>query len=92
MGERFESMDLPAARKACSHRQDVVFEKCGKCDRTVGLHCVSCKIQVTGCICTEVDRFGEAEAIKRIFEREGEEQAIASLKKAGIIIPKGFKL
>lgn len=92
MGDRFVSMALPEAVKACGRQQEPIFENCGACDQRVALHCDNCRIQVTGCLCTEIDRFGENEAIKRMIDREGYEQTKERLAKAGIVIPKGFNV
>ena len=87
----FDRMDQISADKECPSRAQQVFDNCGKCTQRVALHCSTCKIQVTGCMCSEIERFGEAEAVKRAFDRLDAEQARESLSKAGIILPPGFK-
>jgi hypothetical protein len=51
------------------------------------LHCTECKIQVSGCLCTEIERFGEDEAWKRSVERYGEDMARERYRKAGLYVP-----
>lgn len=95
--DRYVSMDQAAANSECSSRSSQIFVNCPKCDGRVGLHCDRCKIQITGCMCTEIDRFGtEAEGIAQIYDRlaqrVGDEAAREQLKKAGLWIPKGVEL
>lgn len=97
MGERFVSMDMAKANEQCSSRRLQQRDTCGKCDSPVIVHCAQCMIQVTGCVCTEVDRFGEsAERIKEIYDRMAEQVgpdvARARLTKAGFWVPKGVDL
>lgn len=80
-------MDMAAAVKQCSSVKQQVKSICAKCDSSVILHCERCEIQVTGCICTEVERFGNAEAVQRMMDRYGEQEARARLKRAGIWVP-----
>lgn len=89
-GEPFAHMDLAAAQAECGRPKVIIFDICKKCDQKVGLHCDSCKIQVTGCLCTELERFGENEGIQRIFDKLGEDAARARLAKMGIVVPRGF--
>lgn len=91
-GSRFPSMDLGAANNECRSRDQIVFDRCGKCSGRVGLHCSDCKIQVTGCLCTEVDRFGNDETWRRAVERMGEEFAREQFRRAGLWIPGEKKL
>ena len=83
----FTHMDLRDAQGECGRRDDFVFDQCGKCGMRVGLHCSDCKIQVTGCFCTEIERFGNDEALKRMIERIGEEEAYVRARKLGIWTP-----
>lgn len=85
-------MDMAQANKECRFRNMQVRNTCGKCDSPIILHCDGCKVQVTGCICTEVDRFGsQAERIKEIFDKQaemfGEEEARRRMQKAGFWVP-----
>ena len=87
MSDRYPSMDIQAAHKECRRRGGTCFANCPRCDMRVGLHCDECKIQVTGCFCTEEDRFGSHEAIQRIIERLGFEAAREKLLAKGFWIP-----
>lgn len=81
-------MDMGAANDECGIRfRQQVKTICPRCDSTVMLHCGNCKIQVTGCLCTEVDRYGNSEAMQRLIERLGPELAEEKLKAAGFWIP-----
>lgn len=96
-GERWEAMDMAQANSECGTRNGLKSETCKKCDSRVMLHCPNCSIQVTGCVCTEVDRFGkDAEGIQKIYERmaerEGPEGARARLAALGFHVPKGIEL
>lgn len=84
---RFPSMDMGAAMKQCGKPHEPEKEQCHKCKMSVLLHCSDCKIQVTGCLCTEVDRFGNDEAWKRAVDRLGEEAARERMKAAGFWVP-----
>lgn len=88
--DRYPSMDIREANNECGvkpHKQKRAV--CPKCAKSIFLHCDDCKIQVTGCICTEVDRFGNSEALERMIERVGEEQAVREMQKAGLWVPPG---
>lgn len=88
MADRFPSMDMAEANAQCGPRpRQQIRDKCPNCEGAVMLHCPDCKIQVTGCLCTEVDRFGQNEAVQRAMERYGEEEAERRLKAAGFWIP-----
>lgn len=68
--ERFESMALADANKECSKKKDLKRATCRACGQTVMLHCDDCRIQITGCFDTDVDRFGIEEAKKRKMVRQ----------------------
>jgi hypothetical protein len=85
------------ANKECGVRQGTHFTNCPKCQHRIALHCPNCKIQITGCLCTEIDRFGkEAEGIAIIYERMakqvGDEEARKMLSKAGLWVPPNTEL
>lgn len=97
MGDRFASMEMAEANNQCSNRKLQQRDKCPKCDSPVIVHCAQCMIQVTGCVCTEVDRFGsQAENIKSIYDRMagqvGPDEAKRRLIQAGFWVPKGTDL
>lgn len=91
--QRFDSMELREANKHCtkviriSGKQDFVFDNCPACTQRVGLHCAECKIQVTGCLCVEYDRFGNDEGWRRAVDRYGEEMARERARAAGLWVP-----
>lgn len=92
MADRYASMDMGKANEECRARDQIIRSTCPKCDSPIMLHCNGCKIQVTGCVCTEVDRFGtEGERIKEIFDRQaemfGEDEARRRMQQAGFWIP-----
>lgn len=91
-GRRFNAMTQAEANEECRYRAQQVSDKCGRCMMPVILHCASCTIQVTGCLCTEVDRFGQDEAWKRAVERFGEELARERYRAAGLFVPEVKKL
>lgn len=95
-GTRFESADMITANRECGVRPGKQMPaRCENCNRPVILHCGDCKVQVTGCICTEVDRFGKDEAflkeVERLKEELGEVVAKAEARKrmqdAGFWLP-----
>jgi hypothetical protein len=86
--ERFVAMEQGAAMRECSSSiESRVLAQCPACSQQVYLHCSTCKIQTTGCLCTEVDRFGNDEAWKRACERFGEEMARERYREAGLYVP-----
>lgn len=90
-GDPFRHLDVSDANRECSKRNQNEGATCAKCKFRVILHCSDCKVQLTGCMCTEIERFGENEAVRRIFDQFEEEEARKRLKGAGIILPPGFK-
>lgn len=90
MANRFPSMDVVNANNECKTRDGYVFDQCPTCKMRVGLHCSGCKIQITGCLCTEVDRFGQDEAWRKAVERFGEEMARERYRNAGLYVPEAI--
>lgn len=99
--ERFKSMDLGAAAQECSSptiKENFVTHddqggplRCPRCLQPVFLHCPMCKIQTTGCLCTEIDRFGQDEAWQRAVERYGAEIAKGHFQNMGLWVPPGIE-
>jgi hypothetical protein len=87
MGAPFVMMDAIAANRECGRREQQISAKCGGCGRRVILHCSECKISVTGCICSHVQRFGTEEAFERLARMMGEEAAARAMKAAGFEPP-----
>ncbi len=87
MGERFIAMDMIEAKNECNRTDQVTFTNCPKCRYRVGLHCSDCHLQVTGCLCTEIERFGNDEAWLRSVERFGLEFAKERFRMAGLWVP-----
>lgn len=84
----FVSMTMPEANTNCGRRvSKQIPADCAACDSRVILHCEQCMVQVTGCICSEVARFGNAEAVERAFERWGEQEGRKRLQRAGVWLP-----
>lgn len=90
MADRFAWKDMAEANAECSARDAVEFDNCANCKMRVGLHCLTCKIQVTGCLCTEIERFGEDETWRRMVERFGAELARQHYARANLFVPKGL--
>ncbi len=85
-------MTQPEASKECSpYKANIFFSECERCEMKVGLHCKDCKIQVTGCFCSDEDRFGKNEAVQKLIDRMGFEEAKAKLMRNGIWVPPGVK-
>lgn len=86
--KRFECMDTPDATAKCGRPYDrnaSVRTVCAVCDMSVFLHCGDCQIQITGCLCTAIERMDEreyAEFKKMVQEKKARE--------AGLIIPGSF--
>lgn len=83
----FEHSDTIRANSECRHRDAFVKDYCGKCKMPVMLHCSECKLQVSGCLCTEVERFGQDEAWRRAIDQMGEELAREKYRRAGFYVP-----
>lgn len=64
-------MDLAKANQECRPFEEdkAVAEKCPGCTMKIVLHCGDCKIQITGCLCTEEDNHGEEIARQRMIDR-----------------------
>jgi hypothetical protein len=90
MGDPFKHMDMAGANASCGSmatRESIVFEDCQACKRRVGLHCTTCKIQVTGCICSDRARFDPITAWQSACNAFGEAAARKAYREAGFAIP-----
>lgn len=87
MSKGFVHTDMAGANEECGRRDQQYIDTCPECKMKVGLHCHECKLQVTGCLCVEIERFGKNEAIQRLYEREGEIAAREKLERAGLWLP-----
>jgi hypothetical protein len=83
----FEQMDMAAACKECDKEPDPVFDDCPACRQRVGLHCATCKIQVTGCTCTDRARFDPEVVWEHTCVRVGERKAKEIYRANGWAIP-----
>lgn len=84
----FEHADMAEANRECGLRPGHQYkETCPRCKLPVMLHCRDCRVQVTGCLCSEVERFGNDEAWKRAVQRFGDEAARERMKEAGFWTP-----
>lgn len=88
----FPHMDMAQANSECNHRAHQVFDNCQMCKQRVGLHCAECVIQVTGCLCTEYERFGNDAGWKRAVDMFGEELARERARSAGLWVPDAPRL
>lgn len=78
---------MGVASQNCRVREQSYTTACPCCTMRVVLHCSDCKVQVTGCLCTEYARFGEDEAWKRAVARWGEDAARKRAEQAGLWVP-----
>jgi hypothetical protein len=95
--EPFVGMDINDANRECSanvkpgtlgrEREQTKFTSCPACQSRVGLHCFTCKIQVTGCLCSEYKRYGQDVAWQRAVARWGEAAARQRAEMAGLWVP-----
>lgn len=95
--EPYRAMDVSAANAECTanvvkgtlgrEREPARFTSCKACQSRVALHCFDCKIQITGCLCTEYSRFGQDEGWKRAVARWGEVAARQRAEMAGLWVP-----
>lgn len=89
----FQHATLGEANDNCSanlrngRRDSGKGAKCEVCTMKVILHCYDCMIQITGCLCTEYERFGNDEAWARAVARWGEEAARQRAEAAGLWVP-----
>jgi hypothetical protein len=79
--------DAPDADRECGKRRQYHQRKCGACKRTVMVHCDQCLIQVTGCLCTLIERMGPVEAYKTLARQVGQRDAQAAFKSFGYNLP-----
>lgn len=95
--EPFRSLALPEANAECSanivkgtlgrEREKPRGAQCPACTMKVLLHCLECRVQITGCLCVEYARFGNDVAWQRAVARWGEEAARQRAESAGLWIP-----
>lgn len=84
---RFEWMEMSDAAQECNTQRQQVGANCPACQLRVILHCTLCQIQVTACLCSTVDKWGQDEAFRRMVEQFGEEITREHYRRAGLIIP-----
>ena len=80
----FKRMEMADANEICGpwDRNKAVHTKCPSCEMEVFLHCDLCKIQITGCLHSAVERMS-TEDLKR-FKAEIEKRRA---REAGIVLP-----
>lgn len=81
----FKQTDVVQATETCGRPYDrnaARRTKCPVCDMDVFLHCGDCEIQITGCLCTAVNRMNEHDL--RQFKIELQKR---KAKEAGLILP-----
>lgn len=84
----YEFADSHKANRECGVKPGQQLPStCPRCKRRVILHCAGCEVQISGCICTEVDRFGEDEAWQRATKRWGDKLARERMGEAGFWTP-----
>lgn len=65
-------MTLDKANEECSgtyNPERAAHDQCPVCAMKIILHCGDCKIQVTGCLCTEERNHGPEIARQRMIDR-----------------------
>ena len=69
--QAFPQMAMPEANAECRPfvKDRAVNEKCPVCTMQIVLHCADCKIQVSGCLCTEEKNHGPEIARQRMIDR-----------------------
>lgn len=80
----FKRMDLGEANEVCGHigMSRALRAQCPRCDMAVYLHCRDCEIQVTGCLCSAVERMSPEE-LGRFRDEIRKKKARA----AGLVLP-----
>ena len=76
-----------AADQECGQRRSLVRRDCGACTRPVMLHCSRCTIQVTGCLCTLLERKDRHEVYKMLARQVGQNKARDLFAKLGYPMP-----
>lgn len=89
-------MDMRAAGAECSG-SPLLRSQCKACGMAVMLHCSGCQIQVTGCACLAIERYGVQEARKMLggdvvdkalrWQQDQEEKAKDEASRAGLWVP-----
>lgn len=87
--EPFKAVDITVANGNCANgnRPTGIGTSCPACQNRVILHCGDCKLQVTACLCSEYERFGQDAAWQRAVARWGEEAARQRAEMAGLWVP-----
>lgn len=81
----FKHMAIPEANAECKRpysRHNLVRTLCKVCEMDVMLHCSDCEIQITGCLCTAVERM-TPEDLHRFKEQVAQRRA----REAGLRLP-----
>lgn len=79
--------DVLDADRECSHPRSVVKKRCAVCHRPAMLHCSSCNIQVTACMCTIIQRMEPLEAYKTLAKQLGQNKAREAMLSYGYNMP-----
>jgi len=79
--------DVADADRECNGPRALTKERCPVCKRPVMLHCSSCKIAVTGCLCTLVNRMEPIEAYKLLAVQLGQTEARKMMASMGYNMP-----
>lgn len=80
----FKRLEMAQAVEICGpwDRNRAVRDKCPRCDGEVFLHCDGCKIQITGCLCSAVERMSD-EDLRRFRDEIQKRKA----REAGLVLP-----
>ena len=92
MPDRFAWKEMSEAAAECNTVRQQTSTNCPTCKMKVILHCSTYKIQVTTCLCSTIDKWGEDEAFKRMCEQFGEEMTREHYRRAGLYVPQVPKI
>jgi len=79
--------DVTDADHECNQRRAATKVRCDVCKRPVMLHCSTCKIQVTACLCTIIKRLEPLEAFRLLAKQLGQTKAREVMLSYGYNMP-----
>lgn len=79
--------DVLDADRECPQSRHLDKVRCPICKRPVYLHCSSCKIQITACLCTLIHRLEPLEAYKLLSKQFGQTKAREMMAGYGYNMP-----
>lgn len=79
--------DVSDADRECGKRRHPHTVACGACKRSVLIHCDECRIQITACLCTLIERMEPIEAYRTLAQQVGQIEAQRQFKSFGYNLP-----